>query len=391
MRDTLLESPYMAARRVFDTALAERVAFVVLAGNILDAELAGPRGTVFLREQFQRLAEAGIAVYWSAGQSDPPEAWPPALPLPENVRVFPQDHAGEFLHPNDGPPLARIVGASRGSRDFPADEFTPDPVGLFSIGVFAGEVDAASLPASDGGPEEIHDVRPSGTDNVSGTGHPLAGRVPAESGARPATREPVLPPPMPDTAAPTRGMHYWALGGRAEPETLFHAPGIVHYPGTPQGRGPTETGPHGCTVVSVDGQGRPRTTFIPTSALEWRRESLSIDTATTREGLEAIFTQRIRSLTQASKCDMLAIWTIGGHGPLEHDSAGESSAGNCWNGCGSSTVWRRPPSGPSASTWTPRTPCRRRCTSRKPFWAISSAGCGNWKAMPPGPWIWSRF
>ena len=40
-----------------------------------------------------------------------------------------------------------------------------------------------------------------------------------------------------------------------EPETLFRAPGIVHYPGTPQGRGPAETGAHGCTVVSVDGQG----------------------------------------------------------------------------------------------------------------------------------------
>ena len=44
LRDTLLDAPYNAARRVFDTALAERVAFVVLAGNILQPDLTGPRG-----------------------------------------------------------------------------------------------------------------------------------------------------------------------------------------------------------------------------------------------------------------------------------------------------------------------------------------------------------
>ncbi len=39
LRDTLLDAPYTAARRVFDAAVAERVAFVVLAGNILRAGL----------------------------------------------------------------------------------------------------------------------------------------------------------------------------------------------------------------------------------------------------------------------------------------------------------------------------------------------------------------
>ena len=116
LRDTLLDAPYTAARRVFDTALAERVAFVILAGNILQPDLTGPRGTAFLSEQFQRLAEAGISVYWAGGESDPPEAWPTAFPLPENVRVFAKDRVTDFLHQYDGSPLARIVGTSRGSR-----------------------------------------------------------------------------------------------------------------------------------------------------------------------------------------------------------------------------------------------------------------------------------
>ena len=37
LRDTLLNAPYSAARKVFDTALSERVSFVILAGNILQA------------------------------------------------------------------------------------------------------------------------------------------------------------------------------------------------------------------------------------------------------------------------------------------------------------------------------------------------------------------
>ncbi len=145
LRDTLLDAPYNAARRVFDTALAERVAFVILAGNILQPDLAGPRGTAFLSEQFQRLAEAGIGVYWAGGQSDPPEAWPAAFPLPENVRVFAKDRVTDFLHQYDGSPLARIVGTSRGSRALYPAEFSPDAVGLFSIGVACGEADAAAL------------------------------------------------------------------------------------------------------------------------------------------------------------------------------------------------------------------------------------------------------
>ncbi len=145
LRDTLLDAPYNAARRVFDTALTERVAFVILAGNILQADLTGPRGTAFLIEQFQRLAEAGISVYWAGGESDPPEAWPVAFPLPRKRSGLPKDHVTDFLHQDDGSPLARIVGSSHGSRTLQPKEFSPDALGLFSIGVACGEVEAKEL------------------------------------------------------------------------------------------------------------------------------------------------------------------------------------------------------------------------------------------------------
>ncbi len=57
-------------------------------------------------------------------------------------------------------------------------------------------------------------------------------------------------------------------------------------------------------------------TSIATNALEWLHEAVLIDPATRREGLEAMFAERIHSLTAGSKTDLLVTWTIGGSGPL---------------------------------------------------------------------------
>ena len=50
--------------------------------------------------------------------------------------------------------------------------------------------------------------------------------------------------------------------------------------------------------------------------MEWLHETLLIDPSTRREGLEAMFAQRIHGLTAGSKTDLLVTWTIGGSGPL---------------------------------------------------------------------------
>ena len=69
LRDCLLNAPFTAARRTFDAAISERVAFVLLCGNILQAEHAGPRDRVFGRA-VRRLAAAGINAYWAASDTD---------------------------------------------------------------------------------------------------------------------------------------------------------------------------------------------------------------------------------------------------------------------------------------------------------------------------------
>src|SRR5262245_1148500 len=81
----LADAPYRAAERVFDVAIKERVNFVVLSGDLLDATSAGPAAIAFLCEQFERLQSFDIAVYWSAGPVDQLGEWSSVIKLPANV------------------------------------------------------------------------------------------------------------------------------------------------------------------------------------------------------------------------------------------------------------------------------------------------------------------
>ena len=56
LREVLLEAPYRAANNVFDAALRHEVDFLVLAGDVVAPEAAGPRALIFLRDQFALLA-----------------------------------------------------------------------------------------------------------------------------------------------------------------------------------------------------------------------------------------------------------------------------------------------------------------------------------------------
>lgn len=262
LRDALIDAPYRAAERVVDTALAEEADFLILSGDVLEPQLTGPRGPLALVEQFQRLAERGIAVYWAGGTIDPPDAWPSAVRLPENVRVFPCGQPEECVHRRDSVPLARLVGASRGQgRGVQPSDFDPDPAGLFTIAVAHGLSDAEAMKA--------------------------------------------------------RGIQYWALGGSHIRQNLFSGVQTAYDPGSPQCRRPTGCGPHGCTLVHVDGQRQTRATFAPTDVIRWLSERILVDQATTRGDLETRLGERMRALVEMHPAlDLLISWTIAGRGPL---------------------------------------------------------------------------
>jgi DNA repair protein SbcD/Mre11 len=262
LRELLVEAPYHAAEQVFETALAEDVDAVLLAGDVLNVDRAGPPAIVLLLDQFARLAERGIQVYWAGGAVDTPDSWPRSVTLPSNVHVFPIGRVESLDLARAGEVIARVQGTSRPEGgEVETRGFHRDVHGLFTIGVAHGTTDSA--------------------------GH---------EGDR---------------------VHYMALGGRHLQQTVDEQPGIAHYCGTPQGRGPTETGPHGCTVVTVDETGRAKTKFVATDTIRWIDQALEVTATTKEEQLRDRMIERLEKLqAQHPGVDLFVRWTVRGAGPL---------------------------------------------------------------------------
>ena len=270
LRDVLLEAPYQAAQRVFDTALAEHVDFVILAGDLLDVHRAGPRGISFLIEQFERLDAHSIAVYWATGHVDEMRQWPSAVRLPGNVQVFPTFKTDELSHFRGDRALAQLCGRSfAGAMPIQTSDFGGDVSGLPTIGIAYGRADVEKLAA--------------------------------------------------------RPIDYWALGSRHDRQSLsvrrlggedaaeWHASGLIHYPGSPQGRGLDESGPHGCTLVHISDEQTVRTQLIATDMIRWHDEQITVEPSQTRGDVKRRIAERMKLLvSEAGKRPLLVQWTIHG-------------------------------------------------------------------------------
>ena len=262
LRELLIEAPYHAAEQVFETALAEDVDGVLLAGDVLHVDRAGPPAIVLLLDQFARLGERNIPIYWAGGMCDAPDTWPRSVTLPKNVHVFPVGHVESFDLARAGETIARVQGTScREDGAIDAKGFHRDVHGLFTIGVAHGTSDSA--------------------------GH---------EGDR---------------------VHYMALGGRHQQQTVDMEPGVAHYCGTPQGRGPNETGPHGCTVVTVDDTHKAKTKFVATDTVRWIDQAMEVTATTKEEQLHDRMVERLDKLrAQHPGIDLFVRWNIRGTGPL---------------------------------------------------------------------------
>lgn len=259
LKATLADAAYRAASRAFDVALSERVDFVLLTGDLLHPPSAGPRGWFFLAEQFERLRLQGILVYWATGRDDASLEWPALFPLPNNVQRFDRDGVARFVHERHGVPIAEICGIGYAPRDMVrAADFRPENEGLFTIALAHGEIDA-------------------------------------------------------DIAAKLDDIDFWALGGEHQRRNLFTTPVTAHHAGSPQGRSPQETGPHGCTLVQVNDLGQTEMSFIPTDVVRYQTERVTgIDTAS-REVLDRLLAERAAALAGVGP-DLLVTWVVVGRG-----------------------------------------------------------------------------
>lgn len=146
----LMQSAY---DRLIDLAIAERVAFVVLAGDVYDNAEAQDSQQGRFRSGLERLHEAGIPTFIALGNHDPAEHQVRARrPLPPSVHVFAPDEPEERTIECDGV-VVRVAGVSYG-RNAVSDNlaarfaaFDRQP-GQLRVGVLHTSLEGASEHAS---------------------------------------------------------------------------------------------------------------------------------------------------------------------------------------------------------------------------------------------------
>jgi DNA repair exonuclease SbcCD nuclease subunit len=209
-----------AARRAFsklvEEAIARKVAFLVLAGDIWDGDWPDVRTGLYFAAEMGRLERAGIPVYMIRGNHDAESRITRAITLPENVHIFSAKQAETVRLEEHGVALQ--------GRSFAR----PDESDNLALGY----------------PDALPDCRNIGILHTA-----------LEGDANHATYAPCR---LAELQA--KGYDYWALGHVHAHSLLATGAngaegGTIAFPGVLQGRHAREIGPKGALLVEIGEQG----------------------------------------------------------------------------------------------------------------------------------------
>ncbi|RLB83259.1 MAG: DNA repair exonuclease [Deltaproteobacteria bacterium] len=268
-----------ATRRAFNnlvqTAIAEEVSFILIAGDLYDGDWKDYNTGLYLVSQTSRLRDAGIPVYIVAGNHDAASNITKTLRLPENVHLFPSNQPATHIMDNLN---VAIHGQSFATpaikKDLSLLYPTPLP-GYFNVGIL----------------------------------HTCASGREGHEPYAPCTVEGLR----------SKGYDYWALGHVHQYEILSHDPWIV-FSGNIQGRHVRETGPKGCVIVTVDDRGCSEIEFKPLDVIRWVMVTVDANGAETSYTVIDRFCNRIETLLDENDGRPLAARVlIQGETPVHRD------------------------------------------------------------------------
>jgi len=214
-----------AFRNLVQLAIDERVAFVLIAGDLWDCDWPDSAPGLFFIQQAARLGKVGIPIYVIKGNHDAESKLTSAIRhWPENVRFFSHKKPQTIM-------LAKWNVAVHG-QSYAQQQVTenlsaayPPPVnGAFNIGLLHTCLD-------DGG-----------TDYA------------------PVCIEKLV----------AHGYDYWALGHSHQRQDLSRDGVHIEFPGNPQGRSIREMGPKGCSLVTVGDDNSVSSEFEPLDTVRWQ-------------------------------------------------------------------------------------------------------------------------
>ena len=276
-------------RRAFtamiDLARAEGVAFVVIAGDLYDGDWKDFSTGLFFAEEMRRL---GRPCFLLRGNHDARSLITRNITLPSNVHEFlsrtsetvPLVDLGVVLHGHSFPNRAVPEDLSAG---YPARV-----AGMLNIGVL-------HTSAEDPGEHETY-------------------------------------APCSIAGLALKGYDYWALGHIHARRVLAEHPWIV-FPGNLQGRHPKETGPKGCTLVTVEDRQVVAVEHRAVDVLRWAALEVDVTGADVMTLTGRIADAVGSALAAAADRPVLARMTLTGatnlHGTLQGDT--DRLAAECRN------------------------------------------------------------
>jgi DNA repair exonuclease SbcCD nuclease subunit len=205
--DDLRGATRKAFNNLVELAIEEKVAFVLLAGDLYDGTWQDVSTAIFLAKKLGELDRAGIRVFGVLGNHDAQSKLTKALEKPKNLTLFSANKPRtEVLKDIE----VAIHGQSFGQQHVEenlAARFPAAKPGMFNIGLLHTSLDGRVGHAAYA-PCKLDDLR-------------------------------------------ARGYQYWALGHVHAREEVSTDPWVV-FPGCLQGRHVRETGPKGCCLVTVE-------------------------------------------------------------------------------------------------------------------------------------------
>lgn len=234
--EQMISATRQALVNLVEMAIREGVSFVVVAGDLYDGDWKDYNTGLFFVGQMARLRDAGISVVMIAGNHDASSQITRSLRMPDNVRLLSEQRPESFE--------VTSVGAVVHGRSYPSRSVTfdlsaeyPDRIpGLFNIGLLHTCVEG----------QEGHE--------------PYA----------PCSRQGLI----------SKGYDYWALGHVHARQELCKEPWIV-YSGNTQGRHIRETGPKGCTIVTVEDGTVLSANHVSLDVLRWSLCTVDVTGTTT--------------------------------------------------------------------------------------------------------------
>jgi DNA repair exonuclease SbcCD nuclease subunit len=252
-----------ALAALVDLAIAEEVAFVLLAGDVYDGNWADFRTGLFFRDQMVRLRRAGILVFMVKGNHDAESQIAKQLPEVDGVKVF-------SAQKSETVDLVELGVAIHG-RSFPNRAVTEDLVPLYP----------APLP---------------GRFNIGILHTSLNGRE---------GHDPYAPTSLDVLCA--KGYDYFALGHVHAREVVRESAPRIVFPGNLQGRHAKETGSKGCELVTVDGGVVTAADHVSLEVVRWHRLHVDASRLASVTDLARQFATQARALAGEARDRLHAI------------------------------------------------------------------------------------